>query len=122
VTGVAEQPGSAFVSARGSQWIDVLCCQEERQVANDNTVRYDGRVLQIPPSPLRRHVVRATVRVHEYPDGTLAIFHGPRCLARYRADGSLLEQPKGPAVGRPHTRRPNRPKSGQLTCYKSRST
>jgi len=23
------------------------------------------------------------VRVHEYPDGRLAIFDGPRCLARY---------------------------------------
>jgi hypothetical protein len=28
--------------------------------------------------------------VHDYPDGTLAVFHGPRCLARYRADGTLL--------------------------------
>jgi len=72
-----------------------LCCQEDRVVANDNTVRYHGRVLQIPPSPVRRHFVRATVRVHEYPDGTLAIFHGPRCVARYRADGNLLDQPKG---------------------------
>jgi transposase len=90
----AEQPGSAFVPAHETQWRDILCCQEERVVANDNTVRYHGRVLQIPESPLRRHFVRATVRVHEYPDATLAIFHGPRCLARYRADGSLLEQPK----------------------------
>ena len=24
------------------------------------------------------------------PDGTLAIFHGPRCLARYRPDGAPL--------------------------------
>ncbi len=30
---------------------------------------------------------KARVRVHEYPDHTLAIFHGPRCLARYRSDG-----------------------------------
>ncbi len=30
-------------------------------------------------------------RVHEYPDGTLAVFHGPRCLARYRTDGWLIE-------------------------------
>jgi hypothetical protein len=22
---------------------------------------------------------------HEHPDGTLAVFYGPRCLARYRA-------------------------------------
>lgn len=89
----AEQPGSAFVPAQPAQWRDVLCCQEERVVANDNTVRYHGRVLQIPESPLRRHFVRANVRVHEYPDGALAIFHGPRCLARYRADGSLIAAP-----------------------------
>jgi hypothetical protein len=31
------------------------------------------------------------MRVHEYPDGTLAVFHGPRCLARYHADGRLIE-------------------------------
>jgi transposase len=87
----AEQPGSAFVAAHPAQWRDVLCSQEERVVANDNTVRYRSRVLQIPASPLRRHFVRAAVRVHEYPDGVLAIFHGPRCLARYRSDGTLLE-------------------------------
>lgn len=32
-------------------------------------------------------MTRATVRVHECPDGTLAVLHGPRCLARYHADG-----------------------------------
>jgi transposase len=109
----AEQPGSAFVSARRSQWIDVLCCQQDRQVARDNTVRYEGLVLQIPPSPLRRHFVGATVRVHEYPDGTLAIFHGPRCVARYHADGTLIEQPQGPGVRR--SPRPACGHSGSLT-------
>jgi hypothetical protein len=29
------------------------------------------------------------VRVHRYPDGALALFHGPRKLASYNADGSL---------------------------------
>jgi hypothetical protein len=53
-------------------------------------VRYHGVCLQIPPSPLRPHFVKAKVRVHDYPDGTLAVFHGPRRLARYRADGTLL--------------------------------
>jgi hypothetical protein len=32
------------------------------------------------------------VRVHEYPDGQLAIFHGPHRLADYRADGTPLEE------------------------------
>ena len=34
---------------------------------------------------------KAQVRVHEYPDGHLAVFHGPRCLARYRADGETID-------------------------------
>jgi len=83
--------GSAFVAAAPAQWRDVLCVQEERTVGNDNTVRYQGRVLQIPPSPLRPHYVKAKVRVHHYPDGTYAVFHGPRPLARYGADGALLD-------------------------------
>jgi hypothetical protein len=40
---------------------------------------------------LRAHFVEVRVRVHDYPDGTLAIFHGPRCLARHQADGSPLD-------------------------------
>src|SRR5262249_7948482 len=44
---------------------------------------YQRLTLQLPKSPLRRHFVRAKVRVHHYPDATLAVFHGPRRLARY---------------------------------------
>jgi len=85
-----EQPETAFVADRAGAHQDILCVQEERVVGNDNCVRYRGLALQIPPSPLRPHFVKVRVRVHEYPDGSLAIFHGPRCLARYRADGSPL--------------------------------
>jgi transposase len=87
-----EQPESAFVPASLEQVQDILCRQEERVVANDNTVRYHGLSLQIPPSPLRPHFVKAKVRVHEYPDGHLAVFHGPRRLASYTADGTPIGQ------------------------------
>lgn len=60
-------------------------------MAKDNTVRYQGTTLQIPQDPNRVHDVKVTVRVHEYPDETLAVFHGHRCLARYHADGRLIE-------------------------------
>ena len=50
---------------------DTLYRQEERVVGNDNSVTYRGLSLQIPPSPIRPHFVRAKVRVHDYPDGTL---------------------------------------------------
>jgi transposase len=83
----AEQ-GSAFVPVSEAQCRDVLAIQEERTVAPDNTVAWKRQRLQIPPHPARAHFVRAKVRVHEYPDGELAIFHGPRCLVRWRPDDS----------------------------------
>jgi hypothetical protein len=87
----AAETGTAFIPWIGSHLAEILCVQEERVVANDNTVRYQGLSLQIPQDPHRFHYVKVTVRVHAYPDGTLAVFHGPRCLARYDADGRLIE-------------------------------
>jgi hypothetical protein len=87
----AEQPGSAFVADSAGAWREILCLQETRQVGNDNTVKWRTLRLQIPPSPLRPHFVKATVRVHEYPDATLAVFLGPHRLADYDAAGSLVD-------------------------------
>lgn len=84
------EPDSAFLPYRGPDLDEVLCIQQERRVGNDNTVRYKRLILAIPPQRHRRHYVKATVRVHEHPDGTLAIFDGPRCLARYDASGKPL--------------------------------
>jgi transposase len=82
-------PDSAFVAADPARLREVLCVQEERIVARDNTVAYDGLKLQLPPSPARAHYVKAKVKVRRYPDGTIALFHGPRLLARYDAEGRL---------------------------------
>ena len=71
---------------------DILCIQQDRTVGNDNTVRYKGLVLQIPEDRHRHHYVKARVRVHEYTDGRLAVFHGPRRLALYNADGTAKEE------------------------------
>lgn len=83
----AAEPGSAFVPYAGRPIADILCLQEDRVVGADNCVSYNRRSLQIPPQRHRQHYVRATVRVHEYPDGRLAIFDGPRCLARFEPKG-----------------------------------
>ena len=45
---------------------------------------------QIPAQTHRCHFIKARVRVHRYPDGRLAVFHGPRKLAESESDGSLL--------------------------------
>lgn len=95
----ASEPGSAFVPLSGVDLAEILCHQHERVVGGDNTMRYEGLVLQIPPSPSwRPHFVKATVRVRRYPDGGLAIFHGPRCIARYNANGILQENPVASAA------------------------
>lgn len=83
----AEEEGTAFVPWVGRGLADILCVQDERTVGNDNTVRYKNLSLQIPADKHRSHYVKAQVRVHEYPDGALAVFHGPRLLARYTAQG-----------------------------------
>ena len=38
------------------------------------------------------------LRLHEDSDGTLAVFHGPRCLARYQATGAPGETPNRQAA------------------------
>ena len=75
----------------------ILCLREERTVGNDNRVSYHGKRLQIPPRPHRCHYVRAKVRVHEYEDGAMAIFHGTRRLARYNANGRLPDRAEAAA-------------------------
>jgi hypothetical protein len=85
-------PESAFVAADPAQLREILCVQEERVVARDNTVAYQRLRLQLPESPLRAHYVKARVVVRAYPDGRLAVFHGPRLLARYDAAGEPIEE------------------------------
>jgi transposase len=84
---------SAFVSADPVQLAEILCVEEERVVNRDNTVMWGGLHLQLPHSRLRHHYVRAAVKVRQYPDGALAIFHGPRCLGRYDARGREIGEP-----------------------------
>ncbi len=90
----AEQAGSAFVADPAGAWREILCIQEDRKVGNDNTVKWRGLCLQLPPSRLRPHFVKATVRVREYPDGLLAVFWGPHLLAHYDAAGGLIQPEK----------------------------
>ena len=85
------QPGSAFTPIPGVELDEILCVQEERQVGNDNCVSYRTLKLQIPESPLRPHFVKARVKVHLYPDGSHAVFHGPRCIGRYDEKGAVRD-------------------------------
>jgi len=82
--------GTAFVAVDPALLAETLCIEEERIVARDNTVVFGNRRLQLPASQARAHYVKANVKVRQYPDGSLAVFHGPRRLARY---GATSDQP-----------------------------
>lgn len=87
----ALEEGSAFVAWGGGNLDDILCEQFERTVGKDNCVRFEGLSLQIPADRHRCHYVKVKVRVHHYLDGALAVFHGPRLLARYDANGRACD-------------------------------
>jgi transposase len=93
-----EQEGTAFVADAHEAWREALCVIEDRTVANDNTIAWNGRRLQLPESRLRPHFVKAVVRVHAYPDGTTSVFLGPHRLARFGVDGNLIS-PDAPQPG-----------------------
>jgi transposase len=86
-----EQEGSAFVRDAQGLAREILCVHDERQVGNDNTLRFNNLRLQLPPSRLRPHFVKASVQVRQYPDGDIAVFWGPHRLADYAPDGVLIE-------------------------------
>jgi hypothetical protein len=83
----ATEEGSAFVPWIGSNLDDILCEQHGRIVTADNCVSFAGQILQIPANTYRCHYVKVKVRVHRYTDGSMAVFHGPRKLADYDAQG-----------------------------------
>jgi transposase len=83
----------AFVAADPGLLTEMLCIEEERVVSRDNTVAYEGLKLQLPESSVRAHYVKARVKVREYPDGSLAVLHGPRCLCRYDQAGGQIAAP-----------------------------
>ncbi len=91
------EAGSGYVPYVGRDLMDILCEQFEREVGKDHCVHFERAVLQIPADRIRRHYVKAKIKVHRYLDGELAIFHGHRCLGRYEASG-LMKQQNQPAA------------------------
>jgi transposase len=76
----AEEGGSAFTPLYGFDLNEVLCIYEKRTVGNDNTVKYKGNIIQIAEDKHRCGYAKCDVTVHEYADGSLAVFYGPRKL------------------------------------------
>lgn len=87
----AKNPTPAWRTAPSRRELnEIFSMQEQRKVANDNTVRVYGRIIDIPPGPGRRSYAGATVTVHRRFDRTVGVFYQG---ARIGGDRS---QPRAP--------------------------
>lgn len=87
------QSESAFTKLVGIDLKLLLSVQEQRVVRNDNTVTFNGVILQIPPNRNRNHYVRCPVTVHQFVDRTLGVSYQGRLLGVYSQDGETLRAP-----------------------------
>jgi len=83
-------PTSAFVPLGAVNLDEILCHEEVRAVARDNTVRLDGLVLQLAKQRGRRTCAGLQIILRRYLNGTHAIWWGTRCLGRYSPTGQPL--------------------------------
>jgi hypothetical protein len=83
---------SAFVTSGGADLDQILCHQDTRTVAKDNTVTLEGVRLQIPKQPGRPSCAGLAVIVRRHLDRTHSIWWGPRRLGRFDARGRQLQE------------------------------
>jgi transposase len=96
----AKEPGSAYRSLpKGLSLKEVFCLKEERTVAGDNTISYQGKTFQILPNEYRLSFFKAKVEVHEYLDGSINIFyqgkrlkHKPISKEKIKSSSCVIEQ------------------------------
>ena len=80
----------AFVPIGDVDLAQILCHEESRVVARDNTVRLDGVLLQIPKQRGRRTCAGLQILVRRHLDGRHSVWWGARRLALYDAQGHPL--------------------------------
>ena len=65
--------------------------QQERVVAQDNTVRWGERVWQLARTRWRGTLAGCRVTICEHLDGQVSIVYGPHVVGRYTAEGNPLD-------------------------------
>lgn len=81
-------PAPAFVALGDVDLDQVLCEEDERVVAPDNTVSFDTVRLQLSKQPGRPTCAGLRVIVRRHLDGRFTIWRGPTCLGRFDPGGA----------------------------------
>ena len=87
----AAERGHAFVPVRGQDLDRIFSVQQERVVANDNTVRVRDRVWQLERTRFRGTLAGCRVTICEHLDGRVTIVYGPHVVGRYAPQGRALK-------------------------------
>jgi len=80
---------SAFVGLLKVDLDQILCVEEFRIVAKDNTVSFDSQKFQIDKQPGRRSCEGIRVLVRRHLDGAHSLWFGSRCLGRYDSNANI---------------------------------
>jgi hypothetical protein len=102
-------PASAFVPLGPVDLTHILCHEEARTVAPDNTVALEGVRLQIDKQPGRRTCAGLRVLVRRHLDGLHCVWFGARCFGHYDAGGRRRAAPTAPRKSRVLTPLPSLP-------------
>ena len=89
----AADPAPAFVPLGRVDLDQILCHEEERVVARDNTVSFDRLCLQISKQQGRRSCAGLRVLVRRHLDGRHSIWCGPRCFGVFDARARAIVPP-----------------------------
>jgi transposase len=90
----AAEPGHAFVPVYGQDLDRIFSVQQERVVANDNTVQLGVRVWQLERTWWRGTLAGCRVTICEHLDGRVSIVYGPHLVGHYTAEGEPLQLAK----------------------------
>jgi transposase len=80
-----KETASAFVPVGRVDLDQILCHQETRLVARDNTVAFEGRTFQLARQPGRRSCAGLEVTIRRHLTGEYSIWNGARRLGDYPA-------------------------------------
>jgi transposase len=93
-------PASAFVPLGGADLQQILCHEETRTVARDNTVCLGGVRLQIPKQKGRATCAGLEVLVRRHLEGTHSVWRGHRAIGQYDSRGRTLRKDTSGTTGR----------------------
>ena len=84
------EPEVAFVPLGDIDLDQILCEEDERVVAPDNTVSFDTVRVQLSKQPGRPSCAGLRVVVRRHLDRRLTVWRGPACLGRFDANGAAM--------------------------------